>query len=166
VGELWEHNKISVAREHLATSLTESLMTQVYPLLFNDITNPKGMAIISCTANELHQIGGKMVADLLELNGWDTHFLGANTPAEHLIAHVDEIKPDLLGLSLSIYSRLTEFTKTIEAVRHHYPQLDILAGGQAFLWGGKEVLDRYPSTTYIPSLSALETELSGRIDVP
>ncbi len=165
VGVLWENNRISVAREHLASSLTESLMTQVYPLLFDDIPNPTGMVVISCTANELHQIGGKMVADMLELNGWDTHFLGANTPVDHLIAHMDEIKPDLLGLSLSIYSRLPELIKTIEAVKHHYPQLDILAGGQAFLWGGKEILDRYPSTTYIPSLSALETELSGRIDV-
>lgn len=165
VGELWEHNRISVAREHLASSLTESLMTQVYPLLFHPRTDTKGLVIISCTANEFHQIGGKMVADMLELNGWDTHFLGANTPVDQLIAHVHETRPDFLGLSLSISSRLPELTKTIEAVRHHYPNLNILAGGQAFLREGKEVLARYHSTTYIPSLSILETELFGRIDV-
>ena len=164
VGELWEQNRISVAREHLATSLTESLMTRVYPTLFNDRITPRGTVVISCAANEFHQIGGKMAADMLELEGWDTHFLGANTPVDQLITYVDETRPDLLGLSLSIYFGLPALTRTIEAVRHHYPHLDILAGGQAFRWGGREVLDRYPATTYIPSLSVLEHELTGRTE--
>ena len=30
VGRMWEHNKISVATEHLATSITENLMNRVY----------------------------------------------------------------------------------------------------------------------------------------
>ena len=33
VGELWERGRISVADEHLATAMTESLLTQVYPFL-------------------------------------------------------------------------------------------------------------------------------------
>ncbi|MBM9520917.1 cobalamin-dependent protein [Desulforhopalus vacuolatus] len=159
VGELWERNKISVAREHLATSVTEFLMTQIYPLLFTDQPSTAGTAVISCTANEFHQVGGKMAADIFEFNGWDTHFLGANTPMDHLIAHLDETKPDLLGLSLSIYFNLPELTRTIEAVRHHYPHLDIFTGGQGFLHGGRDVLNHFSSTRYIPHLDALETEI-------
>ena len=81
VGELWESNRISVAKEHLATAITEGLLNLVYPKLFEPEQYRKGRTIlISCTANEFHQIGGKMVADVCELNGWDSHFLGANTP--------------------------------------------------------------------------------------
>ncbi|WP_462325330.1 cobalamin B12-binding domain-containing protein [Desulfoplanes sp.] len=162
IGELWEKNRISVAREHLATSITETLMTGVYPLLFDERIEPKGRAVISCTANELHQVGGKMAADILEINGWDTHFLGANTPVDQLIAHLDETTPDLLGLSLSIYFGLPELEKTIQAVQHHYPGLDIFAGGQAFRWGGQEILDHYRTTSYIPTLDILETEITGK----
>jgi len=35
VGELWEQNRISVAHEHLATAITESLLLLVYPSLFS-----------------------------------------------------------------------------------------------------------------------------------
>ncbi len=79
VGELWELNKISVAREHLATAITESLLNLVYPRLFENTPTGKKV-VVSCAANELHQIGGKIVADFFELNGWESHFLGANTP--------------------------------------------------------------------------------------
>ena len=34
IGWLWERNKISVAREHLATAITEGVMNLVYPALF------------------------------------------------------------------------------------------------------------------------------------
>ena len=75
VGELWENNRITVANEHLATSITESLLNLTYPVLFAADRSGK-KAVISCSANEFHQVGGKMVADIFELNGWDGHFLG------------------------------------------------------------------------------------------
>lgn len=69
IGELWEQNKISVATEHIASSITESLMTLVYPKLFSEKHIDRN-AVIACVANEYHQIGAKMVADIFELHGW------------------------------------------------------------------------------------------------
>ncbi len=102
IGELWETNKISVAREHLATAITEGLLNLIYPTLFSGEISDNAI-IVSCAPNEYHQIGGKMVADLFEFHGWDTHFVGANTPNDHLLSLIDEIKPTIVGLSLSIY---------------------------------------------------------------
>ena len=105
VGELWENNRITVANEHLATSITESLLNLAYPSIFATERIGK-KAVISCSANEFHQVGGKMVADILELNGWDGYFLGANTPPEDILQYLQEVKPDLVGLSLSILSNI------------------------------------------------------------
>jgi methanogenic corrinoid protein MtbC1 len=102
VGELWEFNKITVAKEHLVTVITEGLLNLVYPTLFLGQRAHK-KAVISCAANEFHQIGGKMVADMFEIQGWDAHFLGANMPLDQMLHYIDEVKPDLLGLSLSVY---------------------------------------------------------------
>src|SRR6056297_251223 len=55
IGSLWETNKISVAVEHLATSITERLMTRLYPIIFQAEKTSK-LSIISCIANEYHQI--------------------------------------------------------------------------------------------------------------
>ena len=44
VGTMWEHNKISVATEHLATSITESLMNRVYDKI--PAVDPVGKTVV------------------------------------------------------------------------------------------------------------------------
>lgn len=158
VGELWEKNIISVASEHIATAITEGLLSLLYPRIFAAEHCGK-KAIISCTANEWHQVGGKMVADIFELNGWDTDFLGANTPTADLIRHIDQVKPDILGLSLSLYANIEVLLKTVETVRANFRDLDIFCGGQAFRWGGRDRIKQIVRTHYIPSLHALEKSI-------
>lgn len=155
VGELWEFNKITVAKEHLVTAITEGLLNIVYPTLFLGEKNHK-KAVISCVANELHQIGGKMVADMFELQGWDAHFLGANMPLNQILHYIDESKPDLLGISLSVYFNMPSLIKGIEAIKANFENLDIVVGGQAFNWGGTDIVTSYTNTVCIRSLSELD----------
>ncbi len=158
VGSLWEHNKISVAAEHLATAVTESLFTLVYPEVFSAEPNGKRV-VVSCVANEYHQIGAKMIADVCALNGWDSYFLGANTPGTALIDLVENVEPHLLGLSMSIYFNLPSLLALIEQIRVRFPELPIIAGGQAFRWGGADAVQAYPGVTHISSFAELETLL-------
>ena len=155
VGELWETNRISVAREHLATATTESLLNLAYPHIFSSERKGK-KALISCSVNEYHQIGGKMVADIFEMYGWDSRFLGANSSTESILKLIDEEKPDIVGLSLSILSNIDHLVRGIESVRADFPRTDLLVGGQAFRWGGVEMINKYPETEYVPSLDSLE----------
>jgi methanogenic corrinoid protein MtbC1 len=159
VGELWEMNRISVAVEHLATSITESLLSLVYPRIFGAAHSGR-KAVIACVANEYHQIGGKMVADIFELHGWDGYFLGANTPPEGLLRLIDDKKPDLVGLSLAISSNLENLCHVVEMVRATFHELPILVGGQAFRWGGTETVSRYAGVTYSSSLGDLENTIA------
>lgn len=142
VGELWERNRISVAVEHLATAISERLLAIVYPRVLFRLKRRETArkVVVSCSVNEYHQVGARMVADLMDLNGWNVHFLGANTPVEDLLEMIQKNRPDLLGLSLSIYFNLTNLHKMIQAVRLSYPQLDMIVGGQAFRHGGIEHL--------------------------
>jgi methanogenic corrinoid protein MtbC1 len=160
VGEMWENNHITVAGEHLASSITEGLLNLVYPQLFA-IERVGKKAVVSCTANEFHQIGGKMVADIFELNGWDGYFLGANTPSEDLIRYIQDVKPDIVALSLSILPNLDSLIHCIEIIKSDFPNLDLLVGGQAFRWGGVDTIKQYPGVEYISSLYDLEKLIRG-----
>jgi len=161
VGALWEVNQLSVAKEHLATAITESLLNLVYPFLFKKrLTSKK--AIISCTANEHHQIGGKMVADILEMNGWDSYFLGANTPIDEMLTFIHEIKPDLVGLSLSIGFNAPQLIQSVKSIRENFPQLDIILGGQGFCGDKPASLKAFKHLYYIGSLDELEAETWSR----
>jgi len=155
IGKLWEENKISVATEHMATSIIENLLNLVYPQIFSAAHIGKS-AIVSCVPNELHQLGAKMVADIFELNGWDGFFLGANTPSNDLLQMIDEKKPDLLALSMSIESNQPALKETIQMLQASYPVLQIIVGGQGLLTYGTYIVSNYSNVSYIDSLARLE----------
>lgn len=154
VGEYWEMNKISVATEHMATAITENLMIRIQPQLFaSERTGKK--AVISCVANEYHQVGAKMVADIFEMHGWDGYFIGANTPIAELIRFLKKHKPDLVGLSLSIYFNLPVLKTTVAHIRQHLPEIQILVGGQAFRWGGSDIVQQFNNVVYLSGIDML-----------
>ncbi len=154
VGEYWEKNKISVATEHMATAITENLMIKLQPQLFNTERTGK-KAVIACVANEYHQVGAKMIADIFEMNGWDGYFIGANTPTAELIRFLEKQNPDLIGLSLSIYFNLPELKATVAHIRQRFPNMPILVGGQAFRWGGIDIVKEFNNVTHLSGIDTL-----------
>ena len=162
VGDLWEQHRISVAVEHLATAITERVMTIVQPRVFGGAERDRSV-IVACVADEYHQLGARMVADLAELHGWRGHFLGANTPIDGLLEMIDLHKPALLGLSLSVYFNLPALLRALDAVTGAFPGLPVMVGGQAFRprWGGTAALRGYPDVRPVTTLAELERELAN-----
>jgi MerR family transcriptional regulator, light-induced transcriptional regulator len=158
VGRLWETNKISVAVEHLCTSITESLINLVYPYMFAAEHSGK-KAVITCTPGEYHQIGARMLADYFELKGWDSYFLGSNTPVTGLVKFIEECHPDLLAVSMSVYFNLNSLHTLVKSVCEYFPDLEIIVGGQAFNWGGADSLKSFTRVTYISSLDDLDDKI-------
>jgi len=158
-GELWMRNQISVATEHLATTITLSMITLVHPVLVDSPRNGK-KAVVTCVGGEFHQIGAYMVSDTLELHGWNSYFLGANTPVEGLLELLGEKQPDVLCLSVSLSSNIGQFKETVKKTHARFPGLDILAGGQAFLPIKAEV-NSDPHLRYLRSLDELEARIEG-----
>ncbi|MDG5800241.1 cobalamin-dependent protein [Marinilabiliaceae bacterium ANBcel2] len=155
VGELWEQNKISVATEHLASAIVESLLNRVYDS-FDIKGDVEKCVVIANVENELHQVGSKMVNDIFEMEGWVSHYLGANTPVKDIILYLGGVKPDLLAISVSIHIHLPNLVLLIEKVQERYPGLKIIVGGQAFMRGGKEYIEKYGNVEYLPNLNKLQ----------
>ncbi len=155
IGTLWEYNLISVATEHLASAIVETVMNEIY---HNIAFSGKGnkSVVVSCVENEFHQIGIKMISDVFELNGWNTYFLGANTPINELLVFLDIVRPDLLALSFSIYFHLPVLENMIKRVHEEYPDLKILVGGQGFRHGGVETISKYDNVEYLSGLKSVD----------
>ena len=90
--------------------------------------------VATCVGGELHEIGARMVADFFEMDGWDTYFLGANTPMEGILRAVSERKADMLAISATIAFHIDKVSDLIAEVRRS--RLDkgtkILVGGYPF----------------------------------
>ncbi len=133
VGREWEAGKISVAKEHLASAMVMRLLASIYPLL--DPPAPvKGTVLVTAAPNEFHEIGAWMVANTLELDGWKTLYLGANTPISDLLALVDTEQPKILALSIAMpfnlrhVKAIIDQVKTLPVDKRPYT----LVGGQVF----------------------------------
>lgn len=131
IGNLWLKNQISVAKEHFCTAVTQQAMSILYPKIFS--TERKGLSFVAaCLGNELHEIGIRMVADFFEMDGWDTYYLGANTPTDSIIKAVNEKRADILGLSIALPIHRSLLKEVISNITPKLQQnTKIIIGGYA-----------------------------------
>jgi methanogenic corrinoid protein MtbC1 len=134
VGRLWQTNQITVAEEHYCTAATQLIMSQLYPYVFaSDKT--EGTLVATCVAGDLHEIGVRMVADFFEMDGWNTYFLGASTPAQAVVDAVVQHQAQVLAISATMSGHLRGVDELIHLVRAQPACRDvkILVGGYPFL---------------------------------
>ncbi|MCI2062523.1 MAG: cobalamin-dependent protein [Eubacteriaceae bacterium] len=131
IGEMWLQGKITVAQEHYCTAATQTIVAQVYPRLI-DVPRDKGRVVIACIGSELHELGARMISDILESEGWDSIFLGAAVPLPDLISVVQEEKPQVCILSVALQQGVLECIETVAALKNEFPDLIVAVGGHAF----------------------------------
>ena len=131
LGELWHEGVIDVAQEHLATSITLEVMDR----LRRDARPPTRLglrAVVTPVEGDPHWIGARMIADFLEMDGWDVDFLGAGTPADDLAEHVRRRNVDFVALSATQPDSLPRAAAAVRAIRElNGPGPKVLLGGRA-----------------------------------
>ena len=132
VGRLWETGRISVGDEQRASGIASLTMDTLFHLLV-PFRGMKGRVLITCSTNECHELGGRMVADLLAGDGWSTAFLGANVDPRELLSLVRHIQPHVLGISIALPLHLKEIRELIAAVRLEpgFRRSRVVIGGNA-----------------------------------
>jgi len=155
VGRLWETNKISVATEHMATAITEGILNELYADFdIPAVENKK--VVLTCVENELHQVGIKMVADVFEMNGWESLFIGTGIPISQLIQFIKQENPMILAISMSIFFNYQNLAKMIVVLKNEFPDTVIVVGGQAFKHIKEGGLDKETGVKYISDLYELD----------
>ncbi len=133
LGRLWQTAQINIAQEHFATDVTQTLMAQLAGR-FARPGNGHGTLVAACVENELHDVGLRLVSDLFQLNGWRTHFLGANTPKDAILRAVKAHRPDVVALSVTISYRTWHLADVIGELRRQpeAAHTHVLVGGYPF----------------------------------
>ncbi len=134
IGRLWQENRITVAQEHYFTAATQLIMSQLYPYISKSQKTGK-VLVATSVSRELHEIGVRMVADFFEMDGWNTYYLGANTPKESVIETIISKRADLILISATISSHIGEVMDLIRAVRSCGECRDpkVIVGGYPFI---------------------------------
>jgi len=133
IGRLWEINEVTVAQEHLATAITQSVMAQIYAHIA--IRPPIGRSLVAtCIGGELHEIGIRMITDFFDMEGWDVYYLGANMPADDVVTMVNQQQADLLAVSATLNNHVLKAHELIKAVRASPigSRIKVIVGGHPF----------------------------------
>ena len=105
IGEEWQANRVSVAKEHMATAIAVSVMTMgLLRSLPSEAIDRR--VLLACVAGNNHSVGLRMVADAFQLSGWDVQYLGADVPTASIIRQAAEWKAHLVGLSVAFAQQL------------------------------------------------------------
>lgn len=161
IGYLWENDRASVAKEHQATKITESLLSLTYEKIIETEKIGKKV-VITCIDKEFHEIGARIVSDFFELNGWTSIYLGSNTPQNDIIKMIEEEQPDIVGISNTFYINVARLIKLSEKIRENFPQQEIIVGGQALNEEVAGTLNDMGNIIYIPTLDELEKFIQER----
>lgn len=133
IGRLWLTNGLTVAEEHYITAIAQVAMAQLY----EDVSPGEPMdrsVVVACVGGEMHELGARMVADFFEMEGWDSHYLGANTPAESIVHAIKQFSADVVALSATMSYHLVDLAEVIRAIRADAAtrEVPVLVGGHPF----------------------------------
>jgi len=131
IGRMWEDSRIGIAQEHMATAISQLALAQLYR--YAQPLPARGRKVVmACVEGELHDFPARLVADALDLAGYETRFLGADVPTGSLINVLEQESPNLLALSITMPFHAAALRRQVKSVRDHTDgRLPIAVGGLA-----------------------------------
>ena len=135
IGRLWEQGRASVAHEHLCTAVTQLCMSMLWPRINAGVTDGDRTVLATSVGGEAHEIGIRIVADLLKRDGWRTFYLGADVPAADVVSMLLEQRADVLAVSATMAGHVPAVRRLVEAVRDQpgCAEVKVVVGGRPFL---------------------------------
>jgi len=134
IGRMWQDRLITVAREHVATAITQNVLARAY--MEAEFAPPIGRKVLfACVPGNHHNLGLRILADAFEASGWTPVELGAQVTVARLIAQVDLEMPELVCLSVSLADQLPSARDTVDRLRAEFGSRcpTLWVGGQGTL---------------------------------
>ena len=132
IGDMWSVGKLSIATEHVASNVAQSLVKIISD---NHKKNKldKGKVIITTPVGEDHCISCNVLESLLLSKGFTTFNISPSTPAESLIQFVKTVRPTAILISITLDDNIKSGQRLAKKIHDAYKKLPIFVGGQAFL---------------------------------
>jgi 5-methyltetrahydrofolate--homocysteine methyltransferase len=131
VGELFEQGEYFVPELLLAARAMQGAMEVLRPLLTAGDYQPMGKVVMGTVQGDLHDIGKKLVAMMLEGSGFEVIDLGTDVPPKRFVEAVEESGAQLVGLSALLTTTIPAMETTVGALRQAElsTQVRIMVGG-------------------------------------
>jgi len=138
VGDRFSKGIIFVPQMLRSAKTMQECMKLLEPLLKEGAISAKGKIIIGTVKGDLHDIGKNLVSMMMEGAGFQVTDLGVDIPPEKFVQKVQEIEPDIVGMSALLSTTMSSMPQTIEAITKAG-----LRGKVKIMIGGAPVTSKY-----------------------
>jgi len=116
VGKKFAEGTIFVPEMLVSAVTMKKGLDIIKPLLKDEETKSKGTIIMCTVKGDIHDIGKNLVIMMLEGAGFHVIDLGVDLTVENLIQKVEEINPDVLGVSALLTTTMPEMKNVVETL--------------------------------------------------
>lgn len=130
LGRMWHVAEINVAEEHFVSTTTVRLVSQLVACA--EPAPPNGRTVVAaCLEGDAHDIGLRVITDVLELEGWRVVFLGGDVPVADLAWAAAAFEADLVMLAASLPCHVPTLARAVAALDAGERRPPVLVGGRA-----------------------------------
>lgn len=133
VGQRFDEKEYYLPELIIAGEMMQMIGGIVKPKLRSEAVQSlkQGKVLIGTVAGDIHDIGKDVVSFMLDVNGFEVHDLGVDVPPETFVAKIQEISPDIVGMSGFLTLGFDQMKRTVDAIRNAglRDQVKIMIGG-------------------------------------
>jgi 5-methyltetrahydrofolate--homocysteine methyltransferase len=131
VGERFGCGEIYVPEMLLSARAMQTALAVLEPLMSKSDVGARGTVVIGTVKGDVHDIGKNIVAIMLKGSGFTVHDLGVDVPAERFVEAIQELQPDVLGISALLTTTMPAMQVVIDALvaAGLRDQVKVLVGG-------------------------------------
>lgn len=129
IGHKFSRNEVFVPDLLMAAKAMSSAMVQLKPFFESGQARHKGTIVIGTVKGDLHDIGKKLVAMVLEGGGWNVVDLNVDVAPDKFLEALKQHPGAALGMSALLTTTMVNMEETVKLVRQQAPQTKIIIGG-------------------------------------
>jgi methanogenic corrinoid protein MtbC1 len=128
IGKDWERGKLSIATEHVASNVAQTLVK----IIINQVSGSrnKKKVMVCVPMGEEHHIGCDVLETYLTRKGFKVFNMGISMPTESIIEFIKIKKPNVVLISITIQDNILAGQRLVKKIREQ-SKIPILIGGHA-----------------------------------
>jgi methanogenic corrinoid protein MtbC1 len=133
IDKLYREDQIDSAQEAFASRINRTIVNQLQNKLPRRANKEKSVVIVTAKSDKA-ELGGQMMNDLFESDGWETRFLGGTAGNDDVMTFIHGYAPDILllyGFNGDDAPAVRTLIDTIRGV-NAFPEMRIMLSGGVF----------------------------------
>ena len=128
IGDDWASSKISIATEHVASNIAQTLVKIIMDRVSS--SGNKKKILICVPLGEEHHLGCDVLETYLSIKGFKIYNIGTSIPTESILSFIQNNKPDVILISITLKDNLSAGQRLVTKIKERY-KIPVLIGGYA-----------------------------------